>query len=137
MREYFVIWASLSKFTAIKEPSLNRNLHMNELCYLWSVDKTHTTRYHPQANGIAERTSRVLGDSLRALLINRGRDEWDTILPQIMRAFRGTPHSTTNETTNYPMLGRELRLPDQLLSLFSPYKERTQNVYVIKIQKRL
>ena len=31
-----------------------------------------------------------------------------------MRAFRGTPHSVTGETAIFIMMGRELRLPDQL-----------------------
>ncbi|XP_067944940.1 uncharacterized protein [Watersipora subatra] len=31
-----------------------------------------------------------------------------------MRMFRGLPHSATRETPNFLMLGRELRLPDQL-----------------------
>ena len=26
-----------------------------ELCTLWSVRKSHTTPYHPQANGVVER----------------------------------------------------------------------------------
>ena len=110
---------------------------MSELCQLWGVHKTHTTPYHPQANGIVERNNRVLGDSLRALLTKRGQDEWDTLLPQIMRAFRGTPHTTTNETANFLMLGRELRLPNQLINLPSPYEELPQHKYVAKIQERL
>ena len=85
---------------------------MQELCMLWGVIKTHTTPYHPQANGVVERGNRGLGDSLRALLLTRGQEEWDLLLPQIMRAFRGTPHSVTGETANMLMLGRELRLPD-------------------------
>ena len=40
---------------------------MMELCALWQVDQTHTTPYHPQANGVVERGNRVLGDALRAL----------------------------------------------------------------------
>ena len=32
-----------------------------------------------------------------------------------MRAFRGTPHTTTGETANFMMFGRELRLPDSLI----------------------
>ena len=87
---------------------------MKELCQLWGVERTHTTPYHPQGNGVVERNNRQLGDSLRALLLGRGQEEWDLLLPQIMRALRGTPHSTTGETSNALMLGRETRLPDQL-----------------------
>lgn len=31
-----------------------------------------------------------------------------------MRAFRATPHTVTGETANFLMMGRELRLPDQI-----------------------
>ena len=48
---------------------------MTELCQLWGVDKTRTTPYHPQANGMVERNNRGLGDSLRAMLLGRGQDE--------------------------------------------------------------
>ena len=92
---------------------------MKELCSLWRIDKTHTIPYHPQSNGVVERSNRNLGDSLRTLLLRRGQEEWDLLLTQIMRAFRGTPHSVTRETANLMMLGRELRLPDQL-QLYPP-----------------
>ena len=35
-------------------------------------------------------------------------------MPQLIRTFIGTPQIATKETTNKLMLGRELRLPDQL-----------------------
>ena len=85
---------------------------MAELCQLWKVNKTRTTPYHPQANGVVERNNRLLGDSLRAMLLEKDQEDWDLVLPQIMRAFRGTPHTTTGETPNLMMLGRELKLPD-------------------------
>ena len=108
-----------------------------ELCHLWKVAKTRTTPYHPQANGMVERNNRLLGDSLRAMLLNRGQEDWDLVLPQIMRAFRGTPHTVTGETPNLMMLGRELRLPDQLLYTEPPTETTTRHQYVIDMKERL
>ena len=68
---------------------------LEELCLLWNIEKTRTTPYHPQGNGVVERNNRGLGDPLRALLLRRGPTEWDLLLPHILRAFRGTPHSVT------------------------------------------
>ena len=110
---------------------------MSELCQLWKVEKTRTTPYHPQANGVVERNNRLLGDSLRTMLLDKGQDEWDTLLPQLMRAFRGTPHSTTGETPNLMMLGRELRLPDQLQYLPPPQENSSRNQFVLETRRRL
>ena len=87
---------------------------ITELCQLWGVNKTRTTLYHPQANGMVERNNKGLGDSLQAMLLGGGQEEWDVLLPQLLRAYRGTLHTATGETANMMMLGRELKLPDQL-----------------------
>ena len=63
---------------------------------------------------MVERGNKELGDGLRALLLDRAEDDWDLLLPQIMRSIRATPHSTTQETSNYLMFGRELKLPGSL-----------------------
>jgi transposase InsO family protein len=108
-----------------------------ELCRLWGVDKSRTTPYHPQSNGIVERHNRGLGDSLRAMLLDRDQEDWDLLLPQIMRALRGTPHSTTGETANLLLLGRELRLPDQLVYDPIPRQDQPRHEYVTEMQARL
>ena len=84
-----------------------------------------------------ERNNRLLGDSLRTLLIDKGQEEWDLLLPQLMRAFRGTPHTSTGETPNLMMLGRELRLPDQLQYLPPPVEASTRNQFVQDVRERL
>ena len=58
----------------------------------------------------------MLKDVLRALLLNRGQEDWDLVLPQLLRDFRGNSHTSTGETANMLMLGQELRLPDLLMS---------------------
>jgi len=87
---------------------------MGDLCRIWGVNQSRTTPYHPQGNGVVERNNRMLGDSLRSLLLGRGQEEWDVVLPQIIRAYRSTPHSATQETPNFLMLGRETRVPEHL-----------------------
>ena len=88
---------------------------MAELCALWGVRKSHTTPYHPQSNGVVERGNRDLGDMLRSMLIGKDEEDWDLLLPQIMRTIRASPHKQTGETANFLMLGREVRLPEHLM----------------------
>jgi len=56
----------------------------------------------------------MMGDALRSLLLGRGQEESDMALPQVMRAYRSTPHTSTLEIPNFLMLGRETRVPDYL-----------------------
>ena len=81
--------------------------------------------------------NRGLEDLLRILLLSRGQDEWDQLLPQIMRAFRGTPHSTTGETANIMMLRRELRLPYQLQLYPPPAEVEPQQEYSLQMAEHL
>ncbi|XP_067939761.1 uncharacterized protein [Watersipora subatra] len=63
---------------------------MTKLCQLWNMEKAHTTLYHPLANGTVVRNNRGLRDSLRVLLLARGHDQWDLLLPQLMRVYKST-----------------------------------------------
>lgn len=99
--------------------------------------KTHTTPYHPRGNGVVERGNRDLGDSLRALLIGADEEEWDLLLPQIMRGIRAVQHHTTGETPNFLTYGRELRLPDTLVFGSSVEKPETRETFAVKLQNRL
>lgn len=92
---------------------------MDLLCQQWEVIKSCSTLYRAQANGVVDRNNHTLGGTLQVLLLDRDPLEWDRLLPHIMRTMRATPHSATGETTNYLMIGRELRLPDEL-SGYSP-----------------
>jgi len=56
----------------------------------------------------------MLGDALLSLLLRRSEEEWDMVLPQVMHPYRNTPHTSTGETPNLLMLGRETQVPDHL-----------------------
>ena len=110
---------------------------MSELCAMWGVEKTRTTPFHPQGNSVCERGNRGMGDSLRALLLGCSQTEWDLYVPHIMRTFRSTPHSTTDQTANYLMFGRELRLPDMLVHSVPPSSPTPVHQYAANLDDRL
>lgn len=108
-----------------------------ELCVLWGVAKSRTTPYHPQSNGVVERGNKDLGDALRSMLLGGDAGDWDLLLPQIMRSFRAMPHTSTEETANFMMFGRELRLPDQLIYGTASMEAETRTQYVCDLKQRL
>ena len=49
------------------------------------------------------------------MLLGKDKEDWDLLLPQIMRTIRASPHKQTGETANFMMLGRDTRLPEHLM----------------------
>jgi len=77
------------------------------------VDKLRTTAYQPSTNGAVERFYRTLkydvgksGESQR---------DWDDRLPAMMAAYRASPHEGTGFSPNRHFLGREVRMPLDLV----------------------
>jgi len=75
---------------------------LSDLCRLWGVNQSRTTPYHPQGNRVVECNNQMLGDALRSLLLGRSQEEWNMVLPQVMLAYRSTPHTSTGETPQPP-----------------------------------
>ncbi|PIK59483.1 Retrovirus-related Pol polyprotein from transposon [Apostichopus japonicus] len=85
-----------------------RNFESNlfkELAQLLGIDKTRTTAFHPQSDGMVERFNRTLEAMLSAVVSENQRD-WDEWLPHVTMAYRSSVHETTGETPSVMMLGR-------------------------------
>ena len=65
-------------------------------------------------NGKVERFNKTLVRMIRAFLKGQQR-EWDQNLGCLAAAYRATPHETTGLTPNLMMLGREARLPAEIM----------------------
>ena len=78
------------------------------------VDKLRTTAYKPSTNGVVERFHKTLNTILGKLFSSNQRD-WDERLPFAMMAYRATIHSSTGFIPSRLFLGRECRLPVDLI----------------------
>ena len=85
-----------------------------ELCHLLEIRKTRTTPGNPRCNGQVERFNRTLVRMIKAYLKGQQR-EWDRNLGCLAAAYRATPHESTGMTPNLLMLGREVRLPAEVI----------------------
>ena len=85
-----------------------------ELCRMLEIRKTRTSVRNPKCNGQAERFNRTLLSMIKAYL--KGEQEnWDLNLGCLASTYRATPQESTGLTPNLLMLGRETKLPVELV----------------------
>lgn len=94
----------------------------SEICKLLGIHKSRTTPYRPQSDGMVERYNRT-AQSMLAMLVNENRSDWDDHLPFIMMAYRASVHESTKCTPNLLLLGREIRLPIDVIAGPPPENE--------------
>jgi hypothetical protein len=89
---------------------------LNELYEILDIEKLRTTPYHPECDGLSERSNRT-NEMALTMLVNEGMDNWDELLPQIQLAYNSSVNKTTNCSSFEVMDGGQPRLP---LDLFLP-----------------
>ena len=85
-----------------------------EMCKMLGIQKTRTTPYHPQSNGLVERVNRTIQNVLAAYVSDHQRD-WDCYLAQTQLTNNTSQHSSTGYTPHFLLFGREARLPLSVL----------------------
>jgi hypothetical protein len=87
---------------------------MKELAELMDIEKTRTTPYHPESDGIVERLNGSIERMLRCYVDHNQRD-WDTKLSLVMSAYRSSVHASTCHTPYFLLHGNEYTLPVDLI----------------------
>jgi len=86
-------------------------------CTGLGVDHIKTTSYHPQSNGMVERSHRQLKDALRSRLAT---NDWPLHLPWILLGLRAAPKEDSGISSAELVFGSPLSLPGQLLTSPEP-----------------
>lgn len=89
---------------------------IKELCIILGIKKLFTTPYHPQSNGLVERSNSTILSTLRSYVDDFGKD-WDLHLPSVRFAINTISNTTTNETPYYIVFGKDAPLPIDLTFL--------------------
>ena len=85
-----------------------------ELCKLLEIRKTRTSSGNPRCNGLTERFNRTLVRMIKAYLKGE-QTNWDKYFGCLAGAYRATVQDSTGLTPNLLMLGREVRLPVEVM----------------------
>ena len=103
-----------------------------EVCRLLGIEKSRTTPYHPQSDGLVERT---LLDMLATAVVDRPL-EWEQHLRRLCFAYNTSVHPTTGFSPITLMFGRQARLPVDVALGTSPPPAATIPKYVARFHER-
>ena len=81
-----------------------------QLCARLGIEKTHTSPYRPQSDGMVERFNRTLKDMVAKYIKPCGSD-WDEHITALAFAYNTSKHSVTGYSPFFLIHGREARLP--------------------------
>jgi transposase InsO family protein len=81
-------------------------------CQQLGIEHIMTTAYHPQSNGMVERSHRQVKDSLRARLAG---PDWPSHLLWVLLGLHAAPKEDTNISSAELVFGAPLALPGELL----------------------
>ena len=86
-----------------------------KVCKKLKIFKHKTTAYCSETNGLCERFHGTMKPAI-SVYINKGKNDLDLFLDDIVAAYRTTPHTVTKETPAFFMFGRDFGFPDSILS---------------------
>jgi transposase InsO family protein len=111
---------------------------MKEVCRVFKITKTSTTPYHPQSDGMVERTNSTLQEMLTKLAAEHFL-EWDKLLPLVTMSYNSSVHLTTGFTPYMVLFGHEMTLPADVACGLTLEKENVEDVaeYVLQLRDKL
>lgn len=94
------------------------------------MTKRRTTPFHPQSDGMVERTI----ETFLKTIVNEKQDDWDTCLPQFLLAYRLAVHESTGKTPASVIFGTDLKLSIDILTN-RPESQETADNYISNLKE--
>ena len=85
-----------------------------EICTFLHIKKSRSSPFHPKGNSVCERLNGTLLSILKPCMLDHP-DDWDTLIPNVLMAYRSIRDSSTGFTPNYLLTGREMRIPAHVI----------------------
>ncbi|KAG6925373.1 Pol [Chelydra serpentina] len=110
------------------------------MCKKLGIQRSFTSPYHPQTNGLTENTNKSIKRALRKL-VDDSATNWDEFLGDIVFSLRRKPKMTTKLSPYRLLYGFEARVPDQVSDNYTPtdfeeLNEEYYKEYIMKIEAR-
>lgn len=111
---------------------------MIEVCKLLQINKTRTTPYHPQCDGLVERFNRTLL-SMLATCTDGHPFDWEQHIRKVCMAYNASIQSSTGFSPFYLMFGRQARLPIDLVYGTGKQEVEDQSIgeYAASLKERM
>jgi hypothetical protein len=108
---------------------------MQNICDRLHIKKTRTCPYHPASNGQVERSNRVIADILSKII--EDVKDWDKLVPLACLFYRASEHKATGCSPALLALGRELRLPVDVVFPTGRIEKTSVPEYLEQLEERL
>ena len=108
-----------------------------EMCQILGVDKTRTTPYRPQSDGLVERNQRTIQAMLSKFVASSQRD-WDNYLPILTLAYNASVQESTGFSPSMMMFGRDVTLPvDLALGKPEQNTQESKTSFALELENKL
>ena len=90
-----------------------------EHCRALGIEKTHTSPYYPQSNGLTERLFKTIKPMISAVMEERNILDWSEVLPFVELGIRTTKQKTTKYSPYEVLFGHRRGIDFNYLESFT------------------